>query len=84
MGSCIKFAEPACDIPRWLFRHELEHAYQQVREGVILFYLKYIYYSVRYGYKANPFEAEAFKKQVLPLTTHEEQLLWKLKDGSPK
>ena len=67
--------------PAWLFRHELEHAYQQVREGVIFFYLKYFWYSLRYGYQDNPFEVAARAVQYDPLTSNEEQLLWKLREG---
>jgi len=82
IGRHILFQHPADEIPQWLFRHELEHVYQQMREGVIFFYLKYFYYSLRYGYKNNPFELEAYERQNDPLTTNEEQLLWKLKEGS--
>lgn len=84
IGRNILFSEPGPEIPTWLLRHELEHAYQQIREGRFLFYLKYFVSSLRHGYKNNPFEVEARDRQSQPLTTSEEQLLWRLKEGSPK
>jgi hypothetical protein len=78
----ICFSLPAEDIPHWLFRHELEHVYQQIRDGRALFYLKYFYYSLRYGYKKNPYEVEAYAKQDLPLTKTEEDALWRLRESS--
>ena len=80
IGRTMMFQD---EVPeRWLFRHELQHCYQQLREGVIFFYLKYFYYSVRYGYQNNPFEVEARAVQHDPLTSTEEQLLWKLREDS--
>lgn len=84
IGKTILFADPITDVDRWLFRHELEHAYQQMREGTFLFYLKYFLYSLRYGYMNNPFEVEAREHQYSPFTETEEQLLWKLKDDWEK
>jgi hypothetical protein len=82
IGRHIMFSVPAEDLDRWIFRHELEHAYQQIREGVILFYLKYFLYSLRYGYNRNPFEVEARDRQYDELTENEAELLWKLKENS--
>ena len=42
-----------------LFRHELQHVYQILENGYFTFFAKYIWYSLRYGYKKNPFEMEA-------------------------
>lgn len=42
----------------WL-RHEVKHVLQWKKEGYILFLLKYLLYSLRYGYKKNPYELEA-------------------------
>lgn len=81
VGRHICFSLPAADIPEWLFKHELEHAYQQIRDGRVLFYLKYFYYSLRYGYLNNPYEVQAFAAQQLPLQSSEEQALWKLREG---
>lgn len=82
IGRHICFAKPAEDIPEWLFRHELEHVYQQIREGRLRFYLKYFYYALRYGYKNNPYEVEAYANQHTPLQASEEQALWKLREES--
>ena len=84
MWHKVMFAQPFDDIPVWLFRHELEHVYQQIRDGRLRFYLKYFYYSVRYGYKKNPYEVEAYERQHDPLTINEEHLIWKLKEDSIK
>lgn len=78
------FAEPADEIPNWLFRHELEHIYQVVRFGPWKFYFLYFLYSVRYGYTGNPLEIEAQDAQQEMLTPDEAELLWKLKDDSQK
>lgn len=45
--------------PGRLFRHEMQHVYQVQREGWLKFYVKWLYYTVRYGYKANPYEVVA-------------------------
>jgi len=84
IGRNVYFAESGKDLPQFLFRHELEHAYQQIRDGRFRFYLKYFYYSLRYDYENNPYEVEARSAATMPLTTNEEQLLWKLKDDSGK
>jgi len=82
IGRKIMFAQPAKEIPQWCFRHELEHAYQQIRDGRITFYLKYFYYSLRYGYEDNPYEVEARERSTLPLTENEVEIAWKLRNGS--
>jgi hypothetical protein len=81
LWSHICFADKAEDIPEWLFRHELEHVYQQIRDGRFRFYLKYFYYQIRYGYKKNPYEVEARERQHLPLQESEEQALWNLREN---
>lgn len=78
----VMFHCSADELPTWVFRHELEHAYQIMRDGPILFYLKYFYFSLRYGYDNNPYEVEARYRQHNVLTPTEEELLWKLKGGS--
>ena len=42
-----------------LFRHEMVHVRQIRRDGFIVFYVRYIYYHLRYGYDLNPYEVEA-------------------------
>lgn len=51
--------------PSWrTVDHELVHIDQIHRLGVIRFYALYLWYSIRYGYKANPLEVEAYEKEA--------------------
>lgn len=45
--------------------HERIHIQQQLELLVIPFYILYIYYHIRYGYKNNPFEVEAFNYDTM-------------------
>lgn len=54
-----------------LFRHEMEHVYQVMRDGWWVFYIKYIYRLIKYGYMDNPYEVEARSRQNRPLTITE-------------
>lgn len=56
------------DVDDTLFRHEWEHVEQVQRDGWFKFYLLYIWYSIRYGYKNNPYEVAARAAQYKPLT----------------
>ena len=42
----------------WM-RHEVMHVLQYHREGVIRFLIKYLWLSLRFGYRNNPLEKEA-------------------------
>lgn len=42
-----------------VIRHELVHLAQIRRDGDIAYWTRYLYYSLRYGYSANPYETEA-------------------------
>lgn len=42
-----------------LLRHERTHLAQMRRDGKALFALRYGWWCVRYGYRANPYEVEA-------------------------
>jgi hypothetical protein len=42
-----------------LIRHEVVHLDQIERDGRLLFSLKYLYWTLRYGYWNNPYEVEA-------------------------
>ena len=57
-----------------LFRHELEHIYQVRREGWLKFHVKYFYFSIRKGYRNNPYEIEATTMSNIPLTAEERAL----------
>ena len=46
-----------------LINHEMIHIRQAERGWVIGFYIKYVYYHYKYGYKNNPYEIEAYKHQ---------------------
>lgn len=43
--------------------HEKRHIKQQLEGWIIGFYIKYAYYTLRYGYKNNPYEVDARKHQ---------------------
>jgi len=43
--------------------HEQVHVDQIRRMGVVRFYLTYLWYTIRFGYRNNPLETEAYKKQ---------------------
>ncbi len=79
IGRTILFSRPADLVTRQNFRHELEHAYQIMRDGPLRFYLKYFFYSLRHGYWDNPYEVEARREAKQPFNSHEEDLLWKLR-----
>lgn len=41
------------------YRHELAHVVQYKKYGLIGFLIRYVWYSIRYGYYNNPLEIEA-------------------------
>lgn len=45
-------------------RHEVAHVLQYEREGWFGFLAKYLWYSLRYGYRNNPLELEAKNSQT--------------------
>lgn len=47
-----------------LIRHELKHIEQIQRDGKIVFTLKYLFWTVKYGYYNNPYEVEAREAEV--------------------
>ena len=47
-----------------LIAHEMVHIKQQLRGWLIGFYIKYIYYQIRYGYENNPYEIEARNNEL--------------------
>ncbi|MBP6688068.1 MAG: DUF4157 domain-containing protein [Lacibacter sp.] len=50
---------------RWV-KHELAHVEQYRRLGIFKFLLLYTWYSMKYGYRNNPFEIEARAKEKGP------------------
>lgn len=51
--------------PEWV-RHEIKHVWQYHEEGCFVFLIKYLWYSIRYGYELNPFEVDARKAEKNP------------------
>lgn len=51
--------------PQWV-RHELKHVEQYQRLGFVPFLLRYVFYSIQYGYHNNPLEVEARKAEDIP------------------
>ena len=43
--------------------HELTHVKQIERDGIIKFSVMYTYYTIKYGYRDNPYEIEAYDMQ---------------------
>ena len=54
-----------------LFRHEMEHVYQIMRDGWLVFYVRYLWWHFLYGYANNPYEIEARERASEPLTKTE-------------
>ena len=48
IGRHIFLADSVDTMKAWVFRHELQHAYQILRDGLFLFYLKYFYFSLSF------------------------------------
>jgi hypothetical protein len=48
---------------RTIIEHEKIHIGQQLRGLLIIFYIRYLYFSWKYGYKKNPYEIEAYEHQ---------------------
>lgn len=65
------FRQPKEEVTDILFRHEMQHVYQVLQTGWIKFYLKWLWYTWRRGYKQNPYELEAWDVQNTPLTPFE-------------
>lgn len=59
----IYFLPPWNKCPEFI-RHELVHIDQINRDGPIKFSLKYLYWLARYGYRANPYEIEAYGREA--------------------
>ena len=70
----VMFRDPKSEVSNRLFRHEMQHVYQVWRMGWFGFYFKYLWLGIRHGYKNHPFEAEAKKHQLNPLTDEEIKL----------
>ena len=59
LGHHIYFKRSEADVTPEMLKHEMCHVAQIDKHGLVGFYLKYLWYSLRHGYKNNPFEVEA-------------------------
>lgn len=55
----VIYVLPGWEFNRPLIRHELCHLEQIRRDGRVLFTVKYLWWLIRYGYYANPYEVQA-------------------------
>ena len=62
LGNTIIYKYPRNQISDQTHAHEMVHVEQIRREGLLKFYIKYLWYNLRYGYKKNPYEVEARRK----------------------
>lgn len=53
------YIHPNCVGNERLLRHEQCHAMQIQRDGRFVQPLKYLYYTIKFGYRENPYEVEA-------------------------
>lgn len=67
----ILFANPKKDISDKLFRHEMEHVYQIMRDGWWTFYIRWLWHAWKLGYLDIPYEVKARKAAETPLTATE-------------
>lgn len=63
LGHNIYFRWKKEDVGEWRIKHELKHVEQVERVGLVKFYLTYVWYLLRYGYKDNPYEVEAVEAE---------------------
>lgn len=59
LGQTTYYSCPETEVDAAWHRHEDKHKEQWRRDGRILFALKYLWYTLRYGYLDNPYEIEA-------------------------
>lgn len=59
LGQTTYYSCPVEQVDVGWRRHEDKHKEQWARDGKLLFAIKYLWWSIRYGYKANPYEVEA-------------------------
>ena len=62
--STIYISKEALQNSKTLLIHEAIHVEQIAREGRIKFILNYLYQTLRYGYRGNKYEVEAYNEQT--------------------
>ena len=55
----VAYFMPGWETNERLIKHELEHLEQMKRDGKFRFAFRYLWRSLRYGYRNNPYEIEA-------------------------
>jgi len=50
---------PGCETDAGLILHEQTHLKQMAKDGKLVYMVKYLYWTARYGYMQNPYEIEA-------------------------
>lgn len=59
------YALPECCGNARLAKHEAKHWEQYERMGAIKFYVVYLWYTLKYGYRMNPMEIDARQAEML-------------------
>jgi hypothetical protein len=55
----VIYMAPGYELCQPLIRHESKHLEQMQRDGKLVYLIKYSFWTLRYGYKMNPYEVEA-------------------------
>ena len=55
----VIYMAPGYELNNALICHERKHLEQMRRDGKLVYLIKYSYWTLRYGYKMNPYEVEA-------------------------
>ena len=55
----VIYMAPGYELCQPLLRHENKHLEQMQRDGKLVYLIKYSFWTLRYGYKNNPYEVEA-------------------------
>lgn len=55
----VAYVVPGWETKERVIQHELKHLEQMKRDGKLRFAVQYLWWSLRYGYRNNPYEIEA-------------------------
>ena len=55
----VIYIAPGYELNEALIRHESKHLEQMQRDGKLAYLIKYSFWTLRYGYKMNPYEVQA-------------------------
>jgi len=73
----LLFRDTKAACPDWIFRHELQHAYDIRHDGYIRYHISYWWQHWRKGYENVSFEINARKAESFPLTKAEYRIKMK-------